>query len=201
LEYRKSNTRTRSYKTRVFMTLVLFFAIMNHALLYAQEKERLGCVFSLEKTLIHFTAYQPHINNTRLCRKLPEATGITYFSLDLMDKALRKLDLNIKVTSIGQQGDGEFQTLSPIVDFKISSSRSGVVAFEHDFKGFGGRYRLDVTNEADNTQGSFVFEVGIKEFKWTGKFGQMVAFGLFALFGLVILGYITFFRKKKVKDL
>ena len=199
MEYRKSNKRARNYTIRVFMTLVVFLAITNHTSLYAVEPghkdELVGCVFSLEKKRIKFAAYQPQIGNKPLCRKLSEATGTTYFSLDLVDKPLRERLLKVTVSPIKQIG-GEFQSTDPIVSFKIVSSPSGVVDFEHDFQGVKGQYRLNVVNETDNTQGSFDFEVGVKEFKWTGKFGQRVAFGMFGVFALFGLGYLAF-RKKK----
>ncbi|OUR85661.1 hypothetical protein A9Q85_07595 [Cycloclasticus sp. 44_32_T64] len=199
MEYRKSNKRARSYATRVIMTLVAFLAITSHTSVYAQkagsQEELVGCIFSLEGKRILFAAYQPHIDNKRLCRKLPGATGATYFSLDLVDKPLRERALKIRVTTI-KQGDTDLQSASPIVDFEVASSPSGVVDFEHDFNGAKGHYRLEVINEMDNTQGGFNFEVGAEEFKWKGKFGQRVAFGMFGGFALVGLGYLAF-RKKK----
>ena len=169
MEYRKSNKRAHNYAIRVFMILVAFLVITNHTSLYAEEvghkEELVGCIFSLEKKRIKFAAYQPNIGNKRLCRKLPEVTGTTYFSLDLVDKPLRERVLKVKVTPI-MQGDGAIQSVSPVVSFEVVSSPSGVVDFEHDFKGAKGRYRLEVANEMDNTQGSFEFEVGAKEFKW-----------------------------------
>jgi len=199
VEYRKSNKRAHNYAIRVFMILVAFLVITNHTSLYAEgvghKEELAGCIFSLEKKRIKFAAYQPNIGNKRLCRKLPEVAGTTYFSLDLVDKPLRERVLKVKVTPI-TQGDGEIQTVSPVVSFEVASSPSGVVDFEYDFKGAKGRYRLEVADEMDNTQGSFEFEVGAKEFKWEGKFGQRVAFGFFGVLVLLSLGYLAMRRRK-----
>jgi len=179
------------------MTLVAFLAIASHTSVYAQEKgskdELTGCIFAVEKKRIKFAAYQPQINNKSLCRKLPETTGTTYFSLDLADKPLRKRALEIKVVPI-KKSDDKFQTITPIVNFEVTSSPTGVVSFEYDFQGAEGRYRLEVVNKQDNTKGSFEFEVGAKEFKWEGKFGQRVAFGFFGF--LVILSLLYLARRK-----
>ena len=202
MESRKINKRTRNYAIRVFMTLVVFLAIASHTSVYADqqagsEDQLTGCVFSLEKKRIKFAAYQPQINNKSLCQKIPETTGVTYFSLDLVEKSLREQVLMIKVTPISKAG-GELQE-NAIVDFAVSSSPTGVVSFEHDFKGAEGRFRLDVINEMDNTKGSFVFEVGVKEFKWEGKFGQRVAFGFFGFLVILSLLYLSR-RNKKAKN-
>jgi hypothetical protein len=183
------------------MTLVVFFVWANYNPVEAgeiashKEEKESACSFKVGKERVNFTAYQPRVNHMALCRKIPEATGVTYFSLDLIDKVLPERALKLKITPISQ-GGGELQTISPVMSFEVSSSPGGVVSFEHDFQGGLGRYRLDVVNEMDSTQGSFEFEVGEKELKWSGKFGQKVAFGMFGAFALFILGYISL-RKKK----
>ena len=204
MAYRNSNKRVRDYVIRVFVTLVAFLAITNQTNVYAEAEaegvghkdELVGCIFSLDQKRITFAAYQPSVDNKRLCRKLSEATGTTYFSLDLVDKPLRERVLQIKVTPI-MKVDDEFKSNSPVVSFEVSSSPSGVVDFEHDFQGVDGWYRLDVINEQDHTQGSFEFEVGVKEFRWEGKFGQRVAFGFFGFLVLLSLGYLAMRKKKK----
>lgn len=202
MEYRKSNKRYRSYATRAFMALVVFLAITNYNQVYAAEvashKEQLesGCTFRVDEKRINFSAYQPKNSPKSLCNKFPLTTGITYFSLDLLDKPLMERALKLKITPVKEgdgAGDGELQT---VMYYEVSSSPTGVVSFEHDFEGVGGVYRLDVVNEKDNTQGSFKFEVGAKAFEWDDKFGQKVAFGIFGAFAIFILGYLVL-RKKK----
>jgi len=183
------------------MTLIAFIAIANTNQVYAgqvasqRDERQSSCSFKMDKESINFSAYQPHINNKSLCTKFPETTGITYFSLDLLDEKLRGRVLQVKVTPITQVG-GELQTSKPVVSMEITSSPTGVVTFDYDFKGNIGRYRLDVLNELDNTQGSFEFEVGAKEFEWGGKFGQKVAFGIFGAFAVFMLS-ARLMRKNK----
>jgi len=183
------------------MTLIAFIAIANANQVYAEQvashrdEQQSSCSFKMDKGIINFSAYQPHINHKSLCRKFPGETGITYFSLDLLDEKLRGRVLQIKVIPI-MQGDGELQTSKPVVSMEITSSPTGVVTFEYDFKGATGRYRLDVLNEVENTQGSFEFEVGAKEFEWDSKFGQKVAFGVFGVFAIFMLS-ARLMRKNK----
>jgi len=204
VEYRISKKRTRSYAIRVFMTLVAFLAIANNNPVHAgevvshKEEKESFCSFTVDNKRINFTAYQPHVNHTRLCNKFPATTGITYFSLDLFDEPLAERALRVNITPTMKDGT-EDPAASPVMSVEVASSPSGVLTFEYDFKGAEGFYRLDVINEKDNATGGFKFEVGAKEFKWDGKFGQKVAFGIFgfiATFGLI---HIAMRKKKKKK--
>jgi len=204
VEYRISKKRTRSYAIRVFMTLVAFLAIANNSPVHAgevvshKEEQESFCSFSVNEKRINFTAYQPHLSHKRLCSKFPDATGITYFSLDLFDGPLSEQALKVNITPI-TKGAAEDQSASPVLSVDIASSPSGVITFEYDFKGAGGFYRLDIVNEEGNAQGGFNFEVGAKEFEWDGKFGQKVAFGIFGFIAVSALIHITT-RKKKKKE-
>jgi len=183
------------------MTLVALVTLTGHALVYAhggvpidQDK----CVFRLAGKRIHFTAYQPRrsgneITAKTLCRKLPETTGTTYFALDLVDDPLRKRPLEVDITPVGH-GDGGIRT-APIVDLEVASSPQGVVTFKHDFNGATGRYRLEVFNATDHSQGNFEFEVGVRESQWEQQYGsRLISTGFVAV--LVLLGYRSWRRRK-----
>jgi len=201
VEYRIINKRTRSYAIRVFMTLVVFLAITSLGVVHAaqvhshKDQSESGCTFSVGKGRINFSAYQPQNSHKGLCSKFPAETGVTYFSLDLLGDQLQKQALKVKITPV-KKGEDDSQSANSVMNFEVVSSPAGVLSFEHDFQGAKGHYRLDVINEVDNTQGSFNFEVGAKEFEWDSKFGQKVAFGLFGIFALCGLGFVAM-RKMK----
>jgi len=161
-----------------------------------KKGELSNCFFMVADKGINFTAYQPRGGEGKLCRKLPKISGITHFALDMTSRSQRDKSLNIKISPLMKTGDKLEVATDPILSFGVVTPASGVVTFNHDFKGSAGMYRLEVLNQDDNTQGNFDFEVGAKAFKWGGKFGQMVGFGVFGVLALSWLIYVTFIRKK-----
>lgn len=202
MEYRKRNMRTRKYTARAFMVLVVFFTLSVSNSVYAElpshkQGELSNCFFKIGGKGVNFTAYQPGGGDGKLCGKLPQTRGVTYFSLDMTSRSQRNQLINVKLSPLVKADDKLLTATDPTLSFEVVTPPSGVVTFNHDFKGSAGKYRLEVFNRDDNTQGNFDFEVGSKEFKWGGKFGQMVAFGVFGVLALAWLIHITFFRKKK----
>jgi len=181
----------------VFLTMSISNSVYAEKLPSHKKGELSNCFFMVAAKGINFTAYQPKSGNGKLCRKLPQTRGVTHFTLDMTSRSQRNQLINVKLSPLIKTGDQLQTATDPVLSFELVTPPSGVVTFNHDFKGSAGKYRLEVSNQEDNSQGNFDFEVGAKEFKWGGKFGQMVGFGIFGVLAFTWLIYITFFRKKE----
>lgn len=127
----------------VFLFLFIFTALLfsNHAVAHGLVSlEDDNCVRGMEGSLVHLSTYQPqHDPKTEYCTELPEE-GKTFWVIDLIDKALREMPIDIRIV----KGD-DYSTGDVVAHYRSNYYPEGVIRGQSNLT--SGLYTIFVTSE------------------------------------------------------
>jgi len=159
----------------LFMFTIMMTDVSAHG---GAEIEVDECVMTLGSERVHFSAYQPEIEEgAEYCRDIPSVGGKTIIVLDVIEKTLREIGVGLKIYP---QENPEIILIS-VEPKKVSQ---GVVEAIVNFPE-SGRYIAEVTGR-DNSKARMLLNVEFTD--W----GGIIVGILYDLIRLLIVGYLLF---------
>lgn len=134
------NLQKHRILTALLVVLIMFFT--NHAAAHGLVSlEDDNCVRGMEGSLIHLSAYQPqHDPDSEYCTEIPKE-GKTLWVIDLIDKALREMPIDIRIVK-----GNDYSTDEVVAHYRSNYHPEGVIRGESNLN--EGLYTIYVTGES-----------------------------------------------------
>jgi len=171
--------------SRLLLLLSFTFMLADAYAHDGAEIEEDVCVMTLGNERVHFSAYQPEIEEgAEYCREIPSVDGKTIIVLDVIEKTLREIGVGLKIYS---QENPE----NILVSVQPRRVSQGVVEAIVNFPE-SGRYIAEVTGR-DNSKARILLHVDFTD--WAA----IILGILYDLARLLIVGYLLFRLYKYIK--
>lgn len=166
----------------------------------------MNCLMTNDFYAVHFTALQHGRQETettefvKYCQEIP-TTGITYLTLDLLDRESRKLNLSLRIVEEQVSDDGKTRkTLSTLKETPARIYKNGVADIRADLD-HSGHYALIATfgdeNEAtEDDRLRIPFSVGLPSPQASGTgMGTLATLSVTGfILALLVAGYRSLYR-------